>query len=323
MTTTPIPCKYFKQKLTADYLARVKADTDLQVSDTEVAGYHLRYAAKTGGKVFYLHYVLRFDGKRIERNMKLGSFPELTAPAARAEAIKCRGLVLGGVDPMLERKERLRRMIGEQDKKIPFKVIMEKYLEEHSKVFKKPETSRKEFQMARKHICDDGRNVAKHVEPESQDFLFSCPPYFDLEVYSDRTDDASNQPTYGEFFGILDKAFSDAIACLKDNSFAAIVVANIRDKKTGAYRNFVDDIIRLFQRNGMSFYNDIVLINAFTSGPLRAERNMRNRKVVKTHQNVLVFYKGDIGGIRENFSDTDVFIDHLSEYGDDDDNGEA
>ena len=178
--------------------------------------------------------------------------------------------------------------------------------------------------MAAEYICDDGQNVAAHIEAESRDFLFSCPPYFDLEVYSDRPDDASNQATYEAFFKIIDKAFSDAIGCLKDNRFAAVVVSNIRDKKTGAYRNFVDDIIRLFQRNGMQFYNDIVLINSFTSGPLRAERNMRNRKVVKTHQNVLVFYKGDIDKIREIYSDTEVFIDNLSEYEEkDNDNGEA
>jgi hypothetical protein len=35
-----------------------------------------------------------------------------------------------------------------------------------------------------KYICDDGRNVLKHIEQNSQDLLFSCPPYFDLEVYS-------------------------------------------------------------------------------------------------------------------------------------------
>lgn len=177
--------------------------------------------------------------------------------------------------------------------------------------------------MAATYICNDGQNVGKHIEAASQDFLFSCPPYFDLEIYSDRPDDASNQATYEDFFKILDKAFSDAIACLKENRFAAIVVSNIRDKKTGAYRNFVDDIIRLFQRNGMHFYNDIVLINAFTSGPLRAERNMRNRKVVKTHQNVLVFYKGGIDKIRENFPDTEVFIDNFSDGDENNDNGEA
>jgi integrase len=153
------PCQYFKRKLTTDYIERVKADTDLQVSDTEVPGYHLRYATKTGGKVFYLHYILRLNGMKKERNLKLGVFPEIAAPDARAEAIKCRGQILDGVDPMFERRERLRKQMGEQDKKIPLKVLMEKYLEEHSKVFKKPQTSRKEFQIARKHIIPALGNI--------------------------------------------------------------------------------------------------------------------------------------------------------------------
>ena len=31
------------------------------------------------------------------------------------------------------------------------------------------------------------------------DLLFSCPPYYDLEVYSDNKEDLSNKPTYEEF----------------------------------------------------------------------------------------------------------------------------
>lgn len=151
-TMQQIPCKYFKNKLTKDYMAQLKADTDLQVSDTEVPGYHLRYSTKTGRKVLYLHYILRLDGARRERNLRLGSFPELSAPAARAEAIKYRGQIITGIDPMLERQESLRKAIGEQEKKIPLKIIMERYLEEHSKPLKKLRTSRKEFQLARKYV---------------------------------------------------------------------------------------------------------------------------------------------------------------------------
>ncbi|MDD3668964.1 MAG: integrase arm-type DNA-binding domain-containing protein [Alphaproteobacteria bacterium] len=169
-----ISCQYLKQKLTGDYLGRVKADTDLQVSDTEVPGYHLRYSGKTGRKVLYLNYTLRLEDMRKERNLKLGVFPEISAAEGRAEAIKCRGQVLGGIDPMLERQERLRQAMGEQDKRIPFKVIMERYLEEHSKVFKKAETSRKEFQMARKHIIPALGNIpinelnVRHLEKMHQ-----------------------------------------------------------------------------------------------------------------------------------------------------------
>lgn len=172
-------------------------------------------------------------------------------------------------------------------------------------------------EMSARYVCDDGQNVAKHIEPNSQDFLFSCPPYYDLEVYSDRPDDASNQPTYAEFFKILDKAFSDACKCLKNNRFATIVVSNIRDKKNGHYRNFVDDIIRLFQKNGLAFYNDIILVDSLGSAPRRAAHNMASRKVVKVHQNVLVFYKGDVSKIKELYPDDEVFVDNFAEDGND------
>lgn len=148
----PIPCQYLKHKLTADYLERVKADTDLQVSDTEVPGFHLRYSKQTDRKVFYLHYILRFDGTRKERNLKLGLYPEITAPKARIDAIRYRGQILDGNDPFLERKERLRRLMEEQDKKTPLKAVMEKYLAEHSLVMKKAATAGREVQIARKYL---------------------------------------------------------------------------------------------------------------------------------------------------------------------------
>ena len=49
-----------------------------------------------------------------------------------------------------------------------------------------------------KYICDDALNVLDHIKPQTQDLLFSCPPYFDLEIYSDLPNDASNQNNYRE-----------------------------------------------------------------------------------------------------------------------------
>lgn len=72
-----------------------------------------------------------------------------------------------------------------------------------------------EEQLDAHYICDDGQNIAKHLAPESQDLLFSCPPYFDLEVYSDDPNDASNQDSYEDFLAILDNAFTNATKCLK------------------------------------------------------------------------------------------------------------
>jgi DNA modification methylase len=149
----------------------------------------------------------------------------------------------------------------------------------------------KEFKNS-KYICDDGQNVLKHIEIKSQDLLFSCPPYFDLEKYSNLENDASNQKTYEDFLKIIDNTFTDSIKCLKDNRFAVITVGNIRDKK-GRYIRFVDDIKDIFIKNGMYLYNEMILIEPIGNLRLRVTKQMETRKIGKRHQNTLVFYKGN------------------------------
>lgn len=155
--------------------------------------------------------------------------------------------------------------------------------------------------MTARYICDDGQNVAAHIPAASQDLLFSCPPYFDLEKYSDLPNDASNQKDYEDFLAILRKAFTDAVGCLKENRFAVIVVSDIRNKSTGFYYDFCGDIKRIFAEAGMGLLNEIILLNAIGSAAMRSLKNMENRKVVKVHQNVLVFYKGNAANVKKHF----------------------
>lgn len=164
------------------------------------------------------------------------------------------------------------------------------------------------------YICDDGRNVAQHFDPESQDMLFSCPPYYDLEVYSEDERDASNQGTYEEFIAILDKAFKAALTCLKPNRFAVVVVGDVRDKKTGFYYGFADDVKRIFKEGGASLYNEIILVETAASTALRASRYMDSRKVGKMHQNVLVFYKGNTKEIKNNFKKIEYKSGDLEQF---------
>ena len=156
-----------------------------------------------------------------------------------------------------------------------------------------------------KYICGDGRNVAQYIAENSQDLLFSCPPYYDLEVYSDLENDASNQETYEEFYQILDVAFSESIKCLKDNRFAVVVCGDIRDKK-GAYYNFPNDIINTFLHNGMQLYNNIKLLTPLGTAQIRARRYMEYRKTVHVYQDVLIFYKGDAKLIKKEFPRIEV-----------------
>lgn len=124
------------------------------------------------------------------------------------------------------------------------------------------------------------------------DFIFSCPPYFDLEVYSDDPADLSNL-SWQEFCRQYEKIVANCSALLKDNRFAAFVVGEVRDKRTGIYRGFVPETIHAFQRAGLGFYNEIIVETSIASAPLRTRMFTASRKVVKVHQNLLVFVKGD------------------------------
>ena len=168
--------------------------------------------------------------------------------------------------------------------------------------------------MTARYTNDDGQNVAQHIAPDSQDLLFSCPPYFDLEKYSDLENDASNQDSYEDFIKILENAFKAAVGCLKENRFAVIVVGDVRDKSTGFYYDFCGDIKRIFKEAGMPLYNEIILVETGASTALRAGRYMESRKVAKMHQNILVFYKGKTKEIKNNFKKIEYASEDLERF---------
>lgn len=155
------------------------------------------------------------------------------------------------------------------------------------------------------YICDDGRNVAKHIGEGTQDLLISCPPYFDLEVYSDKPEDASNQKDFDSFYAILDEAFTAAVPLLKDNRFACVICTDIRGKG-GVYYDFVERVRATFERNGMGLYNHLIIKNPIGSAAMRANRNMVTRKPVRVHQDILVFLKGTEQGVKREFRDLGI-----------------
>jgi hypothetical protein len=92
------------------------------------------------------------------------------------------------------------------------------------------------------------------------------------------------------------------LKCLKKNRFAAIVIGDVRNKKTGCYYDMISDVKRIFTANGAQLYNEMILVETGASTAMRASQYMDSRKVAKMHQNVLVFYKGNTKEIRNNFS---------------------
>jgi len=153
--------------------------------------------------------------------------------------------------------------------------------------------------------CDDSQNLDKYVEPNSKDLIFTCPPYFDLEVYSDDPKDLSTMD-YKDF----EIAYANIIAkcekALKNDRFAVFVVGDVRDKD-GFMVSLRDLTIKCFEKVGMRLYNDIILATSLASASLRAATPFNiNRKITKVHQYILVFYKGDTKKIKDNFKQLDL-----------------
>lgn len=138
----------------------------------------------------------------------------------------------------------------------------------------------------------DSRKIQRIAGGVEADFIFSCPPYVDLEVYSDDPADLSTLG-YADFLEAYRAIIAEACAMLKPNCFACFVVGEVRDKK-GNYYGFVPDTIRAFEDAGLRYYNEAILVTACGSLPIRAGKQFESgRKLGKTHQNVLVFVKGD------------------------------
>ena len=143
-----------------------------------------------------------------------------------------------------------------------------------------------------RYITSDSTEMDNVLPEDFQaDFVFSCPPYFDLEIYSDNPKDLSHMD-YGEFLTAYRTIIAKACARLRNDRFACFVVGEVRDKH-GAYRNFVGDTIQAFLDAGLQYYNEAILITMVGSLPLRVGKQFTgSRKLGKTHQNVLVFVKG-------------------------------
>jgi predicted RNA methylase len=124
------------------------------------------------------------------------------------------------------------------------------------------------------------------------DMILTCPPYGDLERYSNDPADLSTMP-YDLFLGGFRQAVKNAAARLAQDRFAVFVVGDFRDKQ-GINRGFVADTIAACKDAQLQFYNDGVLVTTAASLPMRVRGQFEgSRKLGKTHQNVLVFVKGD------------------------------
>lgn len=163
-------------------------------------------------------------------------------------------------------------------------------------------------------ITGDSEWVIDSIYNKTQDFVFTCPPYYDLEKYTNNPADLSNMDADSfdkKYYSILKKA----AAKLKDNRFFAVVVSEVREQsvtgnyKIGKYKGLVWKTIRACEEAGLYFYNDMILFNSQHQASRVVDTYFeRNRKVASVHQNILVFVKGNPDIATEVITNGDTYV---------------
>ena len=136
-------------------------------------------------------------------------------------------------------------------------------------------------------------NVVLETLTKNFDLVFSCPPYADLEVYSDLPGDISNKE-YDDFIELYNQIIYKSVQRLKVGGYAIFVVGDIRDKK-GYYRDFISHTKKAFIDAGALLYNEAILLQPLGTAMLRASKILEaGKKLTKVHENVLIFKRENI-----------------------------
>lgn len=123
------------------------------------------------------------------------------------------------------------------------------------------------------------------------DLVLTCPPYYNLERYTDDKSDLSNMTSYAEFYKVYESIIRKCAYALKPGGYMVLVVEEIRDKD-GRFYGFVPDTIKAGMQAGLQYYNEMILVNPIASLGIRSTKYfIASRKVGRHHQNILVFKK--------------------------------
>jgi len=149
-----------------------------------------------------------------------------------------------------------------------------------------------EYKYKPKIINEDSFNVDKHIK-DKVDFIFSCPPYFNLEKYESCEGQLSDIKDYNEFLERYKQILKKSTDLLKENKYCCLVVGDFRKNKK--YYTFHLDNIKIMEELGLKLH-DIVIIQSVTFDIANKRFGMfKNYKFTsKVHEYLLVFKKNAI-----------------------------
>lgn len=127
------------------------------------------------------------------------------------------------------------------------------------------------------------------------DFVFSCPPYFNLEKYTDHPADLSNLPSTAAFEGKYARIIAECAKLLRHKHLACFVVGNMRPHpSTGELFKLDTCTDNCFKAPGVGCVpiNTAQITTPTGHAPQRAGRIAGGAKLTPVHQTMCVYAKG-------------------------------
>lgn len=141
--------------------------------------------------------------------------------------------------------------------------------------------------------CADGVLINNSAD-SSFDFALNCPPYYNLEQYSDLPNDLSNLPDYNTFMQAMSTCAKSHFRVMKPGAFVCIVTCPFRlggNKDENELIDFPGDCIRAFKDAGFMLWQKVVLSRNFASAAVRSSTSWKGKKLISRHEELLVFRK--------------------------------
>lgn len=138
------------------------------------------------------------------------------------------------------------------------------------------------------------QDILPPLPAESADFVVACPPYHDLERYTDHPADLSTM-TWDDFRAALARIITECGRLLRPDRYATWVTGDLRDRR-GHLRRLPGRVDEAHEAAGLPLVNDQVL-----AGPLGGKygviwRSWGGRSATRVHQHVHTYVRGDRRG---------------------------
>ncbi len=122
------------------------------------------------------------------------------------------------------------------------------------------------------------------------DLVFSCPPYYNLEKYSNNAKDFSNLSSYQDFIDGMCSVFTFCKRLLRKNGYMIFVIGDVFDRKNKRYYGVEADFVNIGFEVGLNLIDSVVYLTPIGSAPMRSSCLFkRSDKLTRVHQMVYIF----------------------------------